>query len=322
MLLVALLAVLGVGVLIHLLVTSIRGRRRDLAILKSIGFARRQVRATVGWQSTALGDRGARRRHPTRHRRRPAGWLRFAAYLGAATKPAVPLVPFVVIPIATLVMAIGDRRVPGADRGPHADRGRAGDGMTGLAWYRFRSTFRRRFGGYLALVLLVGLMGGLAMGAIGAARRTQSSFPAFLAGTNPSDVSLLAGDLSLPGKLATLPHVTKVETVAVLNVVPLGRDGSPLAAASSGKVIPIGSLDGLLFDQDRVTVTKGRMADRGRADEFVTIREAARLFGLRVGDVVPFGVYTNEQAGDLVRHAERSAAPPGQRQAGRDGGVQ
>ena len=40
-------------------------------------------------------------------------------------------------------------------------------------------------------MLLIGLIGGIAMGSIAAARRTQSSFTTFLASTNPSDLSLV-----------------------------------------------------------------------------------------------------------------------------------
>src|ERR1700686_2214529 len=57
-----------------------------------------------------------------------------------------------------------------------------------VATYRFRATVVHRWGGYLVLVILVGLVGGLAMGAVAGARRTQSSFPVYLASTNPSDV--------------------------------------------------------------------------------------------------------------------------------------
>lgn len=49
-----------------------------------------------------------------------------------------------------------------------------------VAWYRFRFTLSSRWGGYLSVAVLIGLVGGLAMGAVAAARRTQSSFPAFL----------------------------------------------------------------------------------------------------------------------------------------------
>jgi hypothetical protein len=38
---------------------------------------------------------------------------------------------------------------------------------------------------YLAVILLVGIVGGLSMASIAGARRTQSSFPAYLDSTNP-----------------------------------------------------------------------------------------------------------------------------------------
>ena len=62
--------------------------------------------------------------------------------------------------------------------------------MLTVVWYRFRTTFRRRWSGYVAIVLLIGLVGGLAMASIAGARRTQSSFPTFLASTSPSDLTI------------------------------------------------------------------------------------------------------------------------------------
>jgi hypothetical protein len=57
-----------------------------------------------------------------------------------------------------------------------------------VATYRFRATFGRRWGGHLALALFIALIAGLAMGSVAGARRTQSSFPTFLATTDPSDL--------------------------------------------------------------------------------------------------------------------------------------
>lgn len=48
------MGLLGIATLAHALSTTIRRRRRDLAILKTIGFVGRQVRATVAWQATTL----------------------------------------------------------------------------------------------------------------------------------------------------------------------------------------------------------------------------------------------------------------------------
>ena len=58
---VALTLLLGAFVLLavgHGLVTGVRRRRRELALLKTLGFVRRQVRATIGWQATALAAIG------------------------------------------------------------------------------------------------------------------------------------------------------------------------------------------------------------------------------------------------------------------------
>ena len=48
------LMLLASGIIAHTLLTSVRRRRRDLAILKTLGFLARQVRATVAWQATAM----------------------------------------------------------------------------------------------------------------------------------------------------------------------------------------------------------------------------------------------------------------------------
>jgi hypothetical protein len=50
----AFLALLGLASVGFVLVSSVRRRNRDLAILKTLGFSRRQVSATVAWQATTI----------------------------------------------------------------------------------------------------------------------------------------------------------------------------------------------------------------------------------------------------------------------------
>ncbi len=59
-----------------------------------------------------------------------------------------------------------------------------------VAWYRLRATFHDRWARYLTIVLLVGVIGGLAMGAVAGARRSQSAYPDYLASSHASDLQL------------------------------------------------------------------------------------------------------------------------------------
>jgi ABC-type lipoprotein release transport system permease subunit len=54
LILAGLVALLGLGTIGHTLVTSVRRRRGDLALLKTLGFVRPQVAATVAWQATSF----------------------------------------------------------------------------------------------------------------------------------------------------------------------------------------------------------------------------------------------------------------------------
>jgi FtsX-like permease family len=175
-----------------------------------------------------------------------------------------------------------------------------------VAGYRLRATLPRRWPGYLALVLLVGLVGGLSMGSIAAARRTQSSYPTFLASTNPSDLFFSSFGTGGPAgaqngphsltdaKVAHLAHVKSVDSDVNLLAAPLGRNGAP-ELAKVARLDGGGSIDGLGYAQDRLSVVQGRMANPRNSREFVTTAEGARLLGLRVGQHMRFGVYSVAQ---------------------------
>jgi len=171
-----------------------------------------------------------------------------------------------------------------------------------VAWYRFRATFGRRWRGCLGVVLLIGLIGGIAMASIAAGRRTQSSYPTFLASTNPSDLTVSAGaanstassgSAALSSKLAHLAGVKHVGSLLGPSAFPLAPNGALRDVADQIGVF--GSLNGMLQSQDRITVVEGRMANPSRADELVMTAGAAKILGVHVGQAVPLGIYTTAQ---------------------------
>ena len=192
-----------------------------------------------------------------------------------------------------------------------------------VAWYRFGATFRNRWGGYVSIVLLVGLLGGLAMGSVAAARRTQSSFPRFLASTNPSDLTTIYNgatsgyDPTLVDTIAHLPHVKHVENVATLNAIEVGSDGKPVDNATTNIG---GSVDGLYFDQDRPSITEGRLPDPRRPDEAGATVETARTRAARgIGDLHRLLHQRPDERAQL-RSGKRPALPARRRDARRDRG--
>jgi putative ABC transport system permease protein len=75
--------------LVHVLVTSIRRRRRDLAILQTLGFRRRQILATVIWQATVIAGLGVAFGVPLGALLGRFAWALFADRLGVVSAPVV-----------------------------------------------------------------------------------------------------------------------------------------------------------------------------------------------------------------------------------------
>ena len=154
------------------------------------------------------------------------------------------------------------------------------------------------------MVLLTGLLGGLSMGAIEAARTTESSPLDFAASTHTPELFVLDGfynpaagldgyNPKLLRTIAHLPHVAKVESEVGINAGPVEKNGEPLPASEG--VGSNGSVDGLGFNEDRIVVTQGRLANPHKPDEFVLDSGTARLYGFHLGETVTIGWVGNTQ---------------------------
>jgi FtsX-like permease family len=103
--LAAVLIVLAVGTLAHVLLTGVRRRRRDLAVLKTLGFTRGQVLRTVAWEASALAAAALVVGIPLGVIAGRVAWVLFADATGIASQATVN-VPLVLVAIpATLLLA-------------------------------------------------------------------------------------------------------------------------------------------------------------------------------------------------------------------------
>ena len=172
-----------------------------------------------------------------------------------------------------------------------------------VSWYHVRAVFHQRWSSYVTVLLLIGLVGGVAIAAVAAARRTQSAFPAYLAQSHASDLQFqfyssqsLSSLDHLTQELEHLPDVTRVAIAPTLMAIPLGANGKPLSTGTSeDQITTVGSEGGEYFTQDRVAVEAGRMANPKSAHEMVATAETAKLAGWHLGETVEMGDFTVAQ---------------------------
>jgi ABC-type lipoprotein release transport system permease subunit len=107
---------LAVGAILALgltLASSVRRRRRDLAMLKTFGFTRRQLAAVVAWQSTTTALVGVVVGIPLGIVVGRELWTLFARSINAVPVPTVPVLSVLIVGVGTLVFANLVAALPG-----------------------------------------------------------------------------------------------------------------------------------------------------------------------------------------------------------------
>ncbi len=147
--------------------------------------------------------------------------------------------------------------------------------------YWFRATLRSRWRGYLGIVVLLGITGGLSLFALAGARRTQSAYPRFLRDAHASTMAVDTGEYrrKTVAAIASFPEVAR-SSVYVATLVAHIVHGKP---SFRENFEALASLDGRFFDQDRFKATDGRLPDPERIDEVAVNETAAQRYGYRVG---------------------------------------
>ncbi len=106
---IAVVALLAVG---YALVTAVRRRRRDLAILKTLGYRRSQVRAAVAWHATTVGLIGLVVGVPLGIVAGRLVWALIADDLGVSSSAAMPTLALLAVALGVLLVVNVAAAVP------------------------------------------------------------------------------------------------------------------------------------------------------------------------------------------------------------------
>jgi predicted lysophospholipase L1 biosynthesis ABC-type transport system permease subunit len=107
---------LAIGALIALgltLAASVRRRRRDLALLKTLGFTHRQLASVIAWQASVAAVIGVALGVPLGIALGRWLWILFAHQIFAVPQPTVPVVWVVLVVVGAIVLANVVAALPG-----------------------------------------------------------------------------------------------------------------------------------------------------------------------------------------------------------------
>ena len=161
-------------------------------------------------------------------------------------------------------------------------------------WRSHRSTTWR---GLLAIVVVGGLLGAVALGALAGARRTASAYSRYLASTNASDAMV-----NIPGLVPGIPVTRPMTLISQLpgvsqSAVYIGMDAYPVFGGRVDDAFQTNDVTGTLssssfgadgFSQDKMTVLAGRLPSTGSTNQVVLTPGIAARFGVGVGDAVTY----------------------------------
>jgi hypothetical protein len=166
----------------------------------------------------------------------------------------------------------------------------------------FRTELRRRWRSWLILVVLITVVGGLALAAVAAGRRTSSAYPRFVA-AHGYDVYIF-NQQPVPG-LARLPGVASVSTVIVPGygqptcacrhvINPSNFYVNELTPTALGRVVKL---------------VAGRMPDASEPDEVLASYNFEQDYGLHIGSSIRVPFYASSQRAALNSNGQ--VAPTG-----------
>ena len=149
------------------------------------------------------------------------------------------------------------------------------------AWFVLHADLRQRWRPMLAMMLLIGLVGGVVLAAAAGARRTDTAYPRLLRWASAAQVNVLNGPrlTRYDDALARLPQVALTSTASVYNTALPARHGLPQTVvetfSSPGRALGVSA--------DRVKILQGRMFNPSAAGQAMIDQQLAGLEHLRPG---------------------------------------
>jgi hypothetical protein len=177
------------------------------------------------------------------------------------------------------------------------------------AFYLTRATAWRSWRAVLAVALIGGLLGAVALAAVAGARRTASAYGRYLTSIKASDAFV-----NVPG---VLPGTSVAYPLTLISRLPgvtagaayLGLAGNPVIHGKIDDSFLTNSLTGSYagpgftgdgFGQDRITVLAGRPPRAGSTNQIALTPGIAHTFGVGVGGHVTYQLYRqNPQTGQV-----------------------
>jgi len=149
----------------------------------------------------------------------------------------------------------------------------------------------------LAIAVVGGLLGAVALGALAGARRTASAYGRYLASINASDAMV-----NIPGLIPGMPVTRPMTLISHLpgvaqSAVYIGMDAYPVIGGKVDDAFQTNDVTGTLssssfgadgFSQDKMTVLAGRLPSTGSTNQIVLTAGIAAKFGVGVGGTVAY----------------------------------
>ena len=166
----------------------------------------------------------------------------------------------------------------------------------------FRAELRRRWRSWLALAILIAVVGGVVMASAAAGRRTATAFPSFVR-SHGYDFVVFNG--------SPLPQLARYPAVASITTAPVAYNGQPVCACTH----PIDNNNfNVVYVPPKemsrtVNLVAGRMPNPSSSDEVLASFNLQRDNGVHVGTVLRMRMYAASQS-EAVNNATGAGPPP------------